>query len=235
MPLQTFALSPLILCQALWTAARASRLPEAAGPRESEAGAVDAQRFLILGDSSAAGVGVSHQSEALAGQLARAMCVDAPIGWKVIAKSGATVRSTLKTLSACPPERFDFVLIALGVNDTKNGVSLGAWQNGYRDLIRTIDDLFGTPLVCVSGLPPIQDFPLLPDPLRSVLGARAERFDACLQSVIKDAPRIAHLPVNFPLETSAMAADGFHPGPAVYRMWAERAADVFAELQSENT
>ena len=49
--------------------ARALRLPEAEGPRAGSAGEGPALRLLILGDSSAAGVGTTHQEEALLGQM----------------------------------------------------------------------------------------------------------------------------------------------------------------------
>lgn len=45
------------------------RLPEAAGARVGVSGAGQPLRVLILGDSAAAGVGVSHQDQALLGQI----------------------------------------------------------------------------------------------------------------------------------------------------------------------
>lgn len=63
-------LSPLLAAQALWVISRALQLPEAAGPRSGVTGTGPILRLRIIGDSSAAGVGVAHQDQALAGQLA---------------------------------------------------------------------------------------------------------------------------------------------------------------------
>ena len=68
------ALSPLLLAQALQTRRRLPRLPEAAGPRRGRVGdGTGRLGLLIVGDSSAAGVGVASQDDALAGCLSRAL------------------------------------------------------------------------------------------------------------------------------------------------------------------
>ena len=60
---------PVILLQALWVVIRAQKLPEASGSRTGSAGHGPPLRILIVGDSSAAGVGVDHLTDALPGQL----------------------------------------------------------------------------------------------------------------------------------------------------------------------
>lgn len=229
MGLTTFARSPLLVAQAVWVMARASRLPEAAGPRRGTLGQGPARRLLVVGDSSAAGVGVEDQSQALGGQLARALSRDHTVHWSVIAKSGATVQTMLTILENEPNAPVDMVLIALGVNDTKNGVRTKTWEAGYRALLTTVRLKFGSPRICVSGVPPLRHFPLLPHPLSDVLGARAERFDAILQTIATERSDITHLPMEFPLERENMAADGFHPSARVYREWARRAAVVLTQ------
>ncbi len=61
-------LAPLLVAQAVATRRRAPLLPEAQGrARRRVGGGADALRLLIAGDSSAAGVGVARQDQALAG------------------------------------------------------------------------------------------------------------------------------------------------------------------------
>ena len=61
-------LSPLLVAQALATRRRAPELPEAQGAREGALGERVPFRLLIVGDSSAAGVGVRTQDQALVGR-----------------------------------------------------------------------------------------------------------------------------------------------------------------------
>ncbi len=228
--LREIALAPIVIPQALWVAARAARLPEAAGPRAGQVGQGPLLRLLILGDSSAAGVGVAHQDQALAGQLSTDLARDHRVEWRLVARSGATVATALDMAAGLDDRGFDHALIALGVNDVKNGVWLGDWTRRYDALLGLLRERAQVRHIIVTGLPPIAHFPLLPSPLRDVLGARAEQFDAALQDV---AARhgAAHLPVG-PLDDPAlMASDGFHPGPVVHAEWARRAAEVMRGLQ----
>jgi enoyl-CoA hydratase/carnithine racemase len=85
------ALTPLLVAQAPVTRARMPRLPEAEGPRQGVVGRGPLLRLLMAGDSSAAGVGVVTQREALAvhwpAQLAQACTVR--VHWQLLARSRA--------------------------------------------------------------------------------------------------------------------------------------------------
>ncbi|WP_342075002.1 SGNH/GDSL hydrolase family protein [Yoonia sp. SS1-5] len=227
MLLKTCALGFIIVPQAAWVAARAARLPEASGERTGASGTGPALSVMTLGDSSAAGVGVEHQRDALGGRLAAELAKRFTVRWDIVAKSGGTVRSTTKILRSIPPRKIDFVLIALGVNDSKNGVSLRKWQTGYRKLLDEISDKFDAPQICASGLPPVRHFPILPRPLRTVLGDRAELFDVHLRQIVSTRANTHYIPIDFTLDTTKMARDGFHPGPEIYAQWARLASDVF--------
>jgi lysophospholipase L1-like esterase len=114
-------LGPLLVAQALATRRRLPRLPEAEGAREGVAGdGPVALRLLIGGDSSAAGVGVATQDQALAGHTVRALAerVGGAVAWRLVARSGLTTAQCADLLiEAAPPWRADVAVFALGVND----------------------------------------------------------------------------------------------------------------------
>ena len=197
-------------------------MPEPPGPRQGHAGAGPPLRLLILGDSSAAGVGAAHQDQALAGRLCAHLSDHVRLDWRLAARSGATTATALRMLDALGPASFDAAVIALGVNDVKNGLSAARWMRNYRALVDRLDTGFGTTTICASGVPPLQHFPLLPSPLRDVLGARAGRFDAILRDIAADTPGLHHIPFDLDLGPHLMAADGFHPGPRAYDAWAQQ-------------
>lgn len=223
------ALAPVLVPQALWVMVRAARLPEADGPRSGVQGAGPVLRVLIVGDSSGAGVGVAHQDEGLAGQLVRQLAPHHRVSWRLEAQSGATVGSTLERLRDTPAAPFDVAVIALGVNDSKNGHARGRWRQGYADLVALLTARFGVRLICVSGVPPLGVFPLLPWPLRAILGRRAALFDADLRAMVAGQDALRYVDMVFPMDRDLMAEDGFHPGPAVYAEWARRVADEILE------
>ncbi|MFY0623578.1 MAG: SGNH/GDSL hydrolase family protein [Pelagimonas sp.] len=213
-------LAPILLAQALWVGARALRLPEAEGARTGQTGQGAPLRVLIVGDSSAAGVGAATQSDALSGQLVAILAQDHSVSWRLIAKTGATSASTLKTLQEADLGTYDVVVLALGVNDVKNGVGLRAWRANYSAILDLLRLKCGVRHIYLSAVPPLGDFPLLPWPLNVVLGARASRFDAALQGLTSD-HNARHLPFELGLDPPDMAEDGFHPGPDLYTLWAE--------------
>ncbi|MEM6372863.1 MAG: SGNH/GDSL hydrolase family protein [Pseudomonadota bacterium] len=221
-------LLPVIVPQALWVAARATRLPEAAGQRAGQVGRGRALRLLVLGDSSAAGVGVAHQDHALTGRLVHRLAAGWHVNWALHARSGATTTTALTMLDGLAGQTFDAAVLALGVNDVKNGMSAARWHSNYTHLLDALQTRLKVAHVYACGVPPLGSFPLLPRTLASVLGARAARFDTLLATLCADREGAQHLPFDMPFDPEFMAADGFHPGAALYDLWAGRVADAIS-------
>ena len=219
-------LFPVILTQGLWVAWRATQMPEAEGPRTGTLGQGPDLRVLIVGDSSAAGVGVRHQDEALAGQTVQRLARDFTVHWQVIAKTGATAQDTVARLERAQARPFDIAITALGVNDSKNGVSSYAWRKNYAEVLCILKHRFEVRAITVCGLPPIHDFPLLPHPLKGVLTRRVRYFDQILQDIVAREDMATFLPMPSSLNPMDMAIDGFHPGPSIYAEWADHTAAV---------
>lgn len=220
MRLTKYALAPVLMAQGLALRRRALRLPEPEGPRAGETGCGAPLRLLIAGDSSAAGVGVADQAEALSGKLVAALAPHARVTWRLEAQTGRTTAATLAHLRRLPAERFDVVVTALGVNDVTAGLPRRLWLARQAALLRLLRERFGAARVYVSGLPPMGEFPLLPPLLARIMGAEARRFDAGLAELCAATTGARHLPFDLPFDAALMAEDGFHPGAAVYAEWA---------------
>ncbi len=227
--LRAALMAPVLVPQAAWVMLRAARLPEAAGPRDGVAGAGADLRLLIVGDSSGAGVGVETQDEALAGRLVAHLAPHARVHWRLEARGGATTTTALADLAQMPDGPFDVAVIALGVNDAKNGMRRARWRRNYSDLVSLLKARFGVTRLVASGVPPLGAFPLLPPPLRGVLGARAAALDAELRALVAQDPALRYVPMEFPLDRRLMAADGFHPAAPLYDLWAGRVAERIGE------
>lgn len=212
------ALAPLLIAQARHVRRTALIMPEPEGARS---GGTGPQRLLILGDSSAAGVGAPHQHAGLSGCLAQQL--GAAVAWQLEAKTGATTASSLVHLDRLQGARFDMALIVLGVNDVTHMVTLRRLLGQRRALYQRLQQGYGVRRIVVSGLPPMGQFPLLPQPLRWVLGQHSARFDAALNA---QAQRLGHRYVRHHIrfDPAYMAVDGFHPAPRAYRLWAEMLA-----------
>jgi lysophospholipase L1-like esterase len=228
------ALAPVLLWQGRQVRRNALRLPEAEGPREGVAGTGKVcLRVLIVGDSSAAGVGAKNQTQALAGRLSEALSqrLGGAVVWQLIARSGDTTRVSLTALRKLSVHPADVMVTALGLNDVVAQVSPQVWLARLDKLDRIAVKRAGVKHIVHAGIPPIHSFPLLPNPLRWVLGADALAYNRALSQWVKRWPERWWLPLPFendqPSDSSVlMAEDGFHPGPAIYALWAEQLAGM---------
>lgn len=224
--LATLTLGPLLLAQGHHVRRNVPLLPEPDGLREGVEGTGPPLRLLIFGDSAAAGVGASTQRDALSGQLAAALKDSFEVHWKLVARTGATSRDALHTLNELPAEPFDIVVTSLGVNDVTARLTLREWQRGQLRLISLLEQKFAARHIFLSALPPMHRFPALPQPLRWYIGSRAMQFNQALARLAGQRPGCKFVALGYTdLATESMATDGFHPGPAVYRKWAEAVAE----------
>ena len=227
------ALAPLLLWQGIRVRRTALRLPEAAGPREGSAGDGDLQlRLLIVGDSSGAGVGAAHQGEALAGRLATALArrLGGRIEWQLLATTGHTTRDAFERMQQASLRPADVLVTALGVNDAVGQVAPRLWLDQLSAIDALARERAGVRFTLHSAVPPMQEFPLLPQPLRWLMGAQARRLNAALAASLVPTRAMQSLPAELQGERAAelMAPDGFHPNPAGYALWAETLAERLA-------
>lgn len=220
-------LTPLLLWQGAAVRRKTPRLPEAAGPRQGKFGRGPASvRLLIVGDSSAAGVGAPTQAEALAGQLASELATygHGTVSWQLVARTGLSARAALALMAATQLQQADILITVLGINDTLEQTPPGRWMKAL-DAIHSHARYRAGVDYSVHCAPPRLDLlPLLPQPLRWVLGATAAQLDATLQARMHDAKRRSRLVIPFDPRVDQpedwLASDGFHPNPKLYQRWA---------------
>ena len=220
-------LAPLLFAQARSTRKRAPTLPEAEGPREGQVGTgARAVRVLIAGDSSAAGVGVMNQDHAFSGHFARTLNRRSgrAVRWRLRAKSGLSTREVHEMLRADPPPVADIAIVLTGVNDVIDLVSPQRAVQHRAALAEWLLDEGRARYVVFAPLPPINQFPLLPQPLRGVMGSDARLHDAAVVAWAATKTNVFHVPIDLQLAPAAMSRDGFHPGEPVYRACGEAIA-----------
>jgi lysophospholipase L1-like esterase len=184
-----------------------------------------ALRVLVLGDSVIAGVGVEEQREGLAAQIARALAERSgrSVAWHGIGRSGATTAEVhYQLLPTLTNLRYEAVIIATGVNDVTRLYTPLRYK---RDLQAMIHDLWRwldhRPTVIVSALPPVLDFPALPQPLRGILGRRTALMDDAARDLAERTIGVSYQPIPFPMgDESYFSSDGYHPSAKACATWA---------------
>ncbi len=231
-----YSLLPILLAQALRLRRSAIRLPEPPGPRQGQVGppAASGIRVLFVGDSSAAGVGVAHQSDALALPAARLLAarIGTTVHWQLIAQSGVNTAEALQMLKQASVRRADLLVTALGTNDVTSQRSPRRFIAAYRELVDYAVTRLGVAGAVVTGLPPMRILPAAPQPLRWYLGQYAQRLDLALQRWCSATGNLSYLPLDWAAVPHEMAVDGYHPGGGQYRQWAALVAErLFEHVQ----
>lgn len=225
-------LAPALLWQGRRLRRTALRLPEPEGERHGLVPgdpAHDTVRLLVIGDSSAAGVGVDHQREALAEPIAMALArrTGRSVAWQLAARSGLDTVQARQFLRTVPLQPADVIVSALGVNDVTSQTSPAQFVRQYKHLLRDVRHRTGARIGIVSGVPPLHQLPAAPQPLRWYLGQCARRLDQELEYFCEKEGRLRYLSLRW-ADPREMSADRFHPGPAQYARWAQMNAEAIA-------
>ena len=225
------ALSPVLLWQVVRTRASLPRLPEAEGPREGVVGRGPRLRLLVAGDSSAAGVGVSTQAQALAQPLARRLAESTGrrVAWQLVARSGLNTAQTLNLLRLqCVSA--DVAVIVTGVNDVVEQVASHRAVAQREAMATWLMHHAGVQHVAFLPLPPVHAFSGLPQPLRWIAGSDAVRHNEALERWIQgqDSAALSLVPIEFLVRNGTLADDGFHPGLEAYRVVVDAVAEHLA-------
>ncbi len=221
------ALAPVLLHQGRGVRRTALRLPEAAGPRQGVAGDGEPRlRLLVVGDSSAAGVGLRHQSQALALPLASLLAqrLDGAVAWQLVAQTGLDTRGALALVERSDVALADVVVTVLGVNDVTSQQPARGFVADSARLWTQLRQRTGARWAVVCGLPPMELLTAMPQPLRWYLGRYAAGLDAALCRWA-GGEGLGFCGLRWTADPALLAPDGFHPGAALYPQWALRLAD----------
>ena len=233
--LYNYTLGPILLAQGKWLRRTAIRLPEAAGPRDGTVGSeseLPPVRLLFVGDSSAAGVGVPHQHQALAPQAASLLSsrLGRSVQWQLVARSGVNTSEVLSLVARHELRPADLLITSLGTNDVTSQRKPGQFLADYRALMAHLSERVGAKLAVITGLPPLHVLPAAPHPLRWYLGRYARRLDADLRAWIATKAQFAYVSLQWAAVPHEMAVDRYHPGPTQYVRWSQLVADRAVEL-----
>jgi lysophospholipase L1-like esterase len=213
----------------------ALRLPEAEGQRTGviviESGQTELN-LLFVGDSTMAGVGVRHQTAALAIQTATLLAtrLRRSVRWQLMAKSGVNTSQSLEFVKGQDLLPADVLITALGTNDVTSQTKPTQFVADYEALLETLLPRVGANFAVISGLPPLHLTPAAPQPLRWYFGRYAHLLDEHLQRWIVPRRNVAYISLQWASDRTELAADGFHPGENQYRIWADLIALQIAKL-----
>lgn len=210
-------------------------LPDAAAPANGTVPGPNPLRLLVLGDSTAAGVGAETHDTALAGSLARELHErwGRGVEWLAIGESGATARDLRERyLPKALEGSYDFVFLTVGANDALKLRSRRAFVGDVRSILSQLRERNPQAVLMMSSLPAFFRFELLPQPLKRNLYRHSSSLESGARAMVAGFDNAVMSPKPPPYTDGFFASDLFHPSSEGYRDWARFAiADAFEKGQ----
>ncbi|WP_158089142.1 SGNH/GDSL hydrolase family protein [Cognaticolwellia mytili] len=231
----TALIFPLLLLQAIAVRLTVLRLPEPDGERSGYCGDGSELRLLIVGDSAAAGVGVTKQAQAISGQLTTSLAEKHRVNWLLVARTGFTSSDLIAELNALPSQQFNYVLISVGVNDVTGLTRAKQWSKNITTIAHILKTKFGAPNVIFSGVPPMEKFKAIPFPLNFFLGKQANKLNELMITALACEQKNTILKFDLPFKPEYLAKDGIHPSELAYSAWAQQTANECFLYKNEHT
>ncbi|MGV6851912.1 MAG: SGNH/GDSL hydrolase family protein [bacterium] len=224
-------LFPWIIPQALSVRKHAIRFAAANGEKSGVVGKGKVIKLLAIGDSIIAGVGAKTLDKALVGQFASCVAdkLACRVEWKAVGKIGARTDQISNIFTEMPKPEADYILVSGGVNDLTALRGIKSWQNSLAALLDNLQAQYPDAKIIVLGIPPLAQFPLLPEPMRYLFGFRGDSYCLAAREQIQKYPSVTYVQLSFDNAPELFSEDGFHPSEAGYELIADHMADLLFE------
>lgn len=181
--------------------------------------------YLVLGDSTAAGVGAAYDQGIAVGtarELARSYRVTL---WNV-AVSGARMREVLDNQlpEALTHARPDLVLLSVGANDVTHLTSIPSMRRRLGTIVRRLRASNPDVRIVITGTPDMGSPPRIPWLLRGVASRRTRMVNRMFRAEAQK-QRLTFAPIAevtgpmFRKDRSLFFQDRFHPNERGYAAW----------------
>ncbi len=231
--LLTWFAFPLYAWQGVGVRMRTERLLPPPGPAlGSIGGAGEPVRLLVVGDSSAASVGIDDNRQGLGALLAQQFheASGRPVQWRAAGSNSATsgdLRDQVVPNLANDP--WTHIVLAVGTNDVKNFHTLGRFKREFGGLIYALRAKWPQARIIWSPVIEMTRIPSLPAPLGRILSIRARAINALGRRLCLERGAVPSDPLPVLDPQSGFSSDGFHASRAGYAAWANHLYELVFE------
>jgi lysophospholipase L1-like esterase len=184
--------------------------------------AKDAKNVLIIGESTAAGVGSSAEEKTFAAQIYHQSGRTYNI--HNLGKNGLKADKLKRLLAHAKqeiPKKFDFAIILIGSNDCFKFTPPGRFSKQLKDFIEILKSKKSVQKIIVPAIAPVQHFPSIPWAMRFFLGMHRNILTKELKFLQKSIPELDFNNFDFDMSHDLLASDGIHPSDKGYEMMAK--------------
>lgn len=182
--------------------------------------------LLILGESTASGVGASSQENTLAGNFHRILGTSWEI--KNIGKNGLKACSAYeyyKNSEYLPSGKISGLVLFLGANDCFKLTAPSVFHQQLKSLIDQISSELHPDWIYLADIPPVHLFPAFSFRMRSFLKEQRNFLQKEMTELSREHPNLIFEPISLDLSPDFFSQDQIHPSDLGYQKIAEFAVD----------
>ena len=180
--------------------------------------------YVILGDSTAAGVGGDYE-QGIAVSTARALGRTRRVSMSNFAVSGARMHDVrTRQLAAAVALRPSLVLLSAGANDVTHLTRVGSMRDDLRAIVEALRVANPDVKIVITGSPDMGSPPRIPRLLRGLASRRTKSVNRMFRAEAESL-RLVFAPIAevtgplFRRDPTLFAADRFHPNDRGYATW----------------
>lgn len=188
--------------------------------------------ILLIGDSSAAGVGVDTIEQSLGGHFCKLLNekTNRSVNIRIAGNNSATAGALRDfVVPHIPYDTYDYILLNVGTNDSKNFHTGRRFCKEFGTLIYALKAKWPQAQIIWSGIINLEELEMLPKPLNKILGIRSRIHNNNGTILCEERGAIAPGNKDWKVITENFSADGFHASPLGYERWAQGIADYIVE------
>ena len=180
------------------------------------------QKYLVLGESTAAGVGASSAECTFAGNIYRLFGEDCTV--TNLGKNGIRAGQVLPFFSEklhAEKTQTDGIFLFLGANDCFRLTNPTHYHRSLLNLIHYLDSDFNPSWIYLADIPPVHLFPAFPAMLQSYLKSQREFLREEMKQIANMNSKIIFDELILNLPPEFFSQDMVHPSDIGYRAIAE--------------
>ncbi|MCS5489673.1 SGNH/GDSL hydrolase family protein [Algoriphagus limi] len=184
------------------------------------------KRILILGESTAAGMGASQPETTLAGNIFRLFQEK----YQVInlGKNGLRAKELIPTFKEdleINPSKVEGVFLFIGANDCFRLTKPLNYKSELENIISWLKKNFSPNWIYLSAIPPVHIFPAFTPQLKYFLLRQRKFLSSEMEQIASQDSNVIYQEIRFDLTPEFFADDGIHPSDKGYQGIAQFAFD----------
>lgn len=187
-----------------------------------------AYNILVVGDSSAAGVGVEDINQSIGPQLGAILHREtgAAVSWRIAGANSAICENIRDhVVPNLERHRYTHIILCAATNDMKNYLTARRFKKGFGGLLYALHSKWPDAQIIWTPMLDMRTVPGLPPLLGRILQLRAEIINRRGRQLCRERHAIVAQQLQA-TDPAGFSVDGFHASAAGYHYWAELLAQT---------